>query len=465
MGDSIVETERQLFALGKSMKGNIPVTTKSIAVNLTLNKVLGPFYKLYRNLSAAVTTLGGVMKAALNPIKAVGLIFGGMRDNIFFLIGIIALAATGFAALAGELGSVSGLADTFKESLSSLGITSDSIKESFDLFVEGLKIGFDALVLAWGAVVSNMSEVGFLDSIMGVFDGFRVGVLAAFTGVSEAMGILGIEGSNLGETLSGLIDSVFARLEASGYIDYFNELMDTVALFGEAFGVVFGALMVWIAKVIKKATTEGTMLNKFVTFVLDAITVVFKIWFSFVKVGLQGLQLVFKGFIWFAKNGFSGVKDAIVNQFDKILAKAGEWKNKITSALGGMWDFIMTPIQWILDKIDELKDIDLGSLVPDMGDITGGLASLNPFASGGIASGPQSGYPVALHGTEAVVPLPDGRTIPVTMQGGGGGGDFTANITVNGGGSDASAIAKAVGQEVQRAFRSRSRSGGYGRGV
>ena len=112
-----------------------------------------------------------------------------------------------------------------------------------------------------------------------------------------------------------------------------------------------------------------------------------------------------------------------------------------------------------------MKNIDLGSLVPDMGDITGGLASLNPFASGGIASGPQSGYPVALHGTEAVVPLPDGRTIPVTMQGGGGGGDFTANITVNGGGSDASAIAKAVGQEVQRAFRSRSRSGGYGRGV
>ena len=39
---------------------------------------------------------------------------------------------------------MTGLADGFKESLLSLGITSDSIKESFDLFVEGLKIGFDA---------------------------------------------------------------------------------------------------------------------------------------------------------------------------------------------------------------------------------------------------------------------------------------------------------------------------------
>jgi hypothetical protein len=34
---------------------------------------------------------------------------------------------------------------------------------------------------------------------------------------------------------------------------------------------------------------------------------------------------------------------------------------------------------------------------------------------GGIASGPKSGYQATLHGTEAVVPLPDGKTIPVTM--------------------------------------------------
>jgi len=36
---------------------------------------------------------------------------------------------------------------------------------------------------------------------------------------------------------------------------------------------------------------------------------------------------------------------------------------------------------------------------------------------GGIASGPHSGYTAMLHGTEAVVPLPDGRQIPVEMNG------------------------------------------------
>lgn len=40
-------------------------------------------------------------------------------------------------------------------------------------------------------------------------------------------------------------------------------------------------------------------------------------------------------------------------------------------------------------------------------------------ANGGILTGSTSGYPAILHGTEAVVPLPDGRSIPVEMRGGG----------------------------------------------
>lgn len=39
-----------------------------------------------------------------------------------------------------------------------------------------------------------------------------------------------------------------------------------------------------------------------------------------------------------------------------------------------------------------------------------------PMSEGGVLSGPESGFPAELHGTEAVVPLPDGRTIPVTIS-------------------------------------------------
>ena len=38
------------------------------------------------------------------------------------------------------------------------------------------------------------------------------------------------------------------------------------------------------------------------------------------------------------------------------------------------------------------------------------------YSSGGIASGPRSGYSATLHGTEAVVPLPNGKSIPVEFD-------------------------------------------------
>ena len=50
------------------------------------------------------------------------------------------------------------------------------------------------------------------------------------------------------------------------------------------------------------------------------------------------------------------------------------------------------------------------------------------FSEGGIASGPDSGYSATLHGTEAVVPLPNNRSIPVEMKGGGTNLSVTVNV-------------------------------------
>jgi hypothetical protein len=38
------------------------------------------------------------------------------------------------------------------------------------------------------------------------------------------------------------------------------------------------------------------------------------------------------------------------------------------------------------------------------------------YAKGGIASGPKSGFQATLHGKEAIVPLPDGKKIPVEIK-------------------------------------------------
>ena len=89
---------------------------------------------------------------------------------------------------------------------------------------------------------------------------------------------------------------------------------------------------------------------------------------------------------------------------------------------------------------------------------------------GGIASGPKSGYPVTLHGTEAVVPLPNKKSIPVELKGDGG---QMNNVTVNVSMSDtrvtsnaqsnsnmAENLGKAVAAAVQKELLSQKRPGG-----
>jgi tape measure domain-containing protein len=72
-----------------------------------------------------------------------------------------------------------------------------------------------------------------------------------------------------------------------------------------------------------------------------------------------------------------------------------------------------------------------------------GQLPLHKYANGGVANSPQMALFGEGRGPEAYVPLPDGRTIPVTMEGGGSGGNqnnITIAITMNGDGSSSSSI-------------------------
>ena len=93
-----------------------------------------------------------------------------------------------------------------------------------------------------------------------------------------------------------------------------------------------------------------------------------------------------------------------------------------------------------------------------------GPLKLRRYAAGGIATGPQ----LAMYGEgsrpEAYVPLPDGRSIPVTMKNGGG-----ANVVVNvdatgsnvqGNSPDANALGRVVGAAVQAELIKQKRPGG-----
>ena len=73
------------------------------------------------------------------------------------------------------------------------------------------------------------------------------------------------------------------------------------------------------------------------------------------------------------------------------------------------------------------------------------------------------GYPAILHGTEAVVPLPNGRSIPVDMKG--AGNNIVVNISGEGGamqteGGDQEGLGRAIAMAVQKELQNQRRSGG-----
>jgi phage-related minor tail protein len=59
---------------------------------------------------------------------------------------------------------------------------------------------------------------------------------------------------------------------------------------------------------------------------------------------------------------------------------------------------------------------------------TGGFQA---FANGGIVTGPTLGLVGEGRYNEAVIPLPDGKSVPVQLSGGDGGNQINSNITVN----------------------------------
>jgi len=100
----------------------------------------------------------------------------------------------------------------------------------------------------------------------------------------------------------------------------------------------------------------------------------------------------------------------------------------------------------------------------------GGIAEPPAYASGGIARGSTAGYPAVLHGTEAVVPLPNNRSIPVDLKGAGQQNNVTVNVSVDSNGNaqqnsqsngqQGENLGNAIAVAVQKELQNQKRSGG-----
>jgi len=193
----------------------------------------------------------------------------------------------------------------------------------------------------------------------------------------------------------------------------------------------------------------------------------FKAKFDFIRdnwsLMVEVMRQRFNDFIQPLKERLAGPVDALSEKLTLIKSRFGELKTKATdfrdTVVVAFQDFMQPKLDTFTEVMGRLKD-GLASVKDFGGNVASGVRERLPeFSAGGIASGPSSGYPAVLHGTEAVVPLAGGRSIPVEMKGGGSGSQ-TFNITINPSGitdrTDKREMARQMGnmiqQEVSRAL-------------
>lgn len=159
------------------------------------------------------------------------------------------------------------------------------------------------------------------------------------------------------------------------------------------------------------------------------------------KTGHEGAKDAFDDYIEYAGNKYRqmnnlfktalyGMEDSLVDFLKTGKADLSDFFNSIAE------DFIRMQVQLNITKplAQTASTIDWGSMFSGFAFANGGIMSsqgslpLKAYSNGGIANSPQ----LALFGegrmNEAYVPLPDGRTIPVTMKGGNGGTNIVLNI-------------------------------------
>ena len=172
----------------------------------------------------------------------------------------------------------------------------------------------------------------------------------------------------------------------------------------------------------------------------------------------KGQQGIFGGFIDNLRGIFSGETPFLKGLQGIFNGALGGFE----SILGGLVDglFGSGKTEGLFSLVTSLFGFASGGIMTPKGKVSG-------YSTGGIARGSQRGYPAILHGTEAVVPLPNGKSIPVNLKGETTQNNITVNVASDGrsttqgsGGMDSEKLGKAIAAAVQAELHNQKRSGG-----
>jgi phage-related protein len=175
----------------------------------------------------------------------------------------------------------------------------------------------------------------------------------------------------------------------------------------------------------------------------------------------------------------TSLSSSMVSAFDGIIQGTMSAKEAFASMAQSMLKSIASVItELLVVKLLQaaLGNTSFGTFLGITSNRDGGIVTPNGkapgYAVGGIARGSKAGYPAVLHGTEAVVPLPNGKSIPVEMKSGGAqNNSVVVNVSVDSqgrgqtstesqSGADAGNLGNAIAKAVQQELQNQKRSGG-----
>ena len=273
------------------------------------------------------------------------------------------------------------------------------------------------------SLITALAESGFLQAVLD-------GIVTIYEGFADAwdmiMGALGDGGvQNFFDMVVGLFQYLMDFLVNSGIFAFIGDIIQLVS---EIISTVVFLAAAIISIVIRIVRFVYPYVAPYYKMLIAAFGIILTVFMGIVRTAMK----LVSAFVALLRGDFGKVKEILISI-------GGVWKDVLSGVkaffkqfVNSLIDFV-SPALKLLNKVigvfnkvnpfDDIPQIDIGGL---------------KLAKGGVVTGPKSGYPAELHGTEAVVPLPDGRTIPVTIQSAGdmGGGETTININVSGANGD-----------------------------
>ena len=177
------------------------------------------------------------------------------------------------------------------------------------------------------------------------------------------------------------------------------------------------------------------------------------------------------------QEGLQGVVDSIQGGMEKGLMSIVDGTKSAKEAFADFAKSVLKSIAEMIIKMmvfNALKSMGIpglrgGGVVEPAEEMRYGGVLKKGYSTGGIARGRQAGYPVMLHGTEAVVPLPNKKEIPVEIRGGTGNQnninitvatDGTTQQTGQGDNQQGANLGRAISAAVQDELQRQKRPGG-----